>query len=312
MGSQLLLDVGLGDVARGATVARSSLRAVRRRPAALPVSSLLSPGADAALAAVPAPQVAWARSAWAVHHMTVEAIAEVLCVQASVVDLLLSAGRADRAPTGSVYDRLPWPDDAMAVLQTAAASGVQRPRAVGEKNPRAKLTAQQVLEIRCAVVYDGESVASVAEALGLHHSSVQDLCRGITWRHVGGPLLGASQEADEPIDTGTGRLQRLDASGAVLGTWPSVRAAEVATGVPRELIAAAANRGQGEWRYEPGRREPSALDAPTDEYDEEAGGFAHQPWAPLSGAGSTFEAMVRSRRVRVLAAKGGRPADGGE
>lgn len=258
---------------------------------------------DAQLAAVPVEQVAWARSAWAVHHMPAEEVAAALGLERAVLDQVLSAGRPDRPEaTGSVYDRIPWPPDAAAALQAAASSGRERLASVGEKNVRAKLTAEQVVEIRRRVVDDGESVASVAEELGLHHSSVQDLCRGVTWRHVGGPLLGAQQEVeDREIAVGTGRLQRLGPGGQVVATYRSVAAAEADSGVDRVNIAADANGAAIEWRYEPGMAVD--LDARPPEWMDEMGCdvvLAGASWAPITGPGTTYEQLSRPVHRRLL------------
>lgn len=300
----------LGHAVEAPAVAVHDAAAARRRRVAMAeqqartsVPYLFAPEDDAQLAAVPVEQVAWARRAWAVHHMPADEIAVVLGLGRMVLDQLLSAGRPDRPEaTGSVYDRIPWPPDAAAALAAAANSGRERLASIGEKNVRAKLTAEQVVEIRRRVVDDGESVASIADELGLHHSSVQDLCRGVTWRHIGGPLLGAPQEVENrEVSAGTGRLQRLGPCGQVLATYRSVAAAEADSGVDRVLIAADANGAAIEWRYEPGMAVD--LDARPPEWLEDMGCdivLAGESWAPITGPGTTHEQLSRPVRRQLV------------
>jgi len=282
--------------AHDAAAARRRRAAMAEQQTRLVGPFLFDLEADAQLAAVPVEQVAWARSAWAVHHLPPDDIATVLGLDRAVIDQVLSAGRPDRPEaTGCVYDRIPWPADTAAALQMAASSGRERLASVGEKNVRAKLTAEQVVEIRRRVCDDGEKVASIADELGLHHSSVQDLCRGITWRHVGGPLLGTPPEVeDREIAAGTGRLQRLGSDGQVLATYRSVAAAEADTGIDRVIIAADANGTAAEWRYEPGMSVD--VDARPPDWLEDMGCdvvLAGQSWAPITGPGTTYEQLSR-------------------
>jgi hypothetical protein len=57
----------------------------------------------------------------------------------------------------------------------------------GELHPMARLTAEQVLDIRHRR-HRGENSAMLAKAYGLSRGGVACICSGKTWTHVGGPL----------------------------------------------------------------------------------------------------------------------------
>ncbi len=58
----------------------------------------------------------------------------------------------------------------------------------GERNPRAKLTEEQVVEIRTLNAQDVPRT-EIAERFGLHPMSVARIVRGDAWTHASGPLV---------------------------------------------------------------------------------------------------------------------------
>ena len=53
----------------------------------------------------------------------------------------------------------------------------------GERHPYAKLDSKKVLSIR-KLSQDGVSQKRLAKMFGVHKSSVQDILKGIAWKHV--------------------------------------------------------------------------------------------------------------------------------
>jgi HNH endonuclease len=60
-------------------------------------------------------------------------------------------------------------------------------KARGERNPRARVTADQVLEIRRRFAA-GERKASLCRAFGVGFCAITSIVTGLTWKHVPGPL----------------------------------------------------------------------------------------------------------------------------
>lgn len=54
----------------------------------------------------------------------------------------------------------------------------------GERNPSAKLTSADVLEIRLRHRKGGESQASLAEEFGIGRTAISNIINGKTWRHA--------------------------------------------------------------------------------------------------------------------------------
>ena len=73
---------------------------------------------------------------------------------------------------------------------TARASTIEIPRPggnaarTGARNPNARLTPEAVTWIR-EVHGQGRTVAEMARELGVHHSTVSDVVRGVSWRPAG-------------------------------------------------------------------------------------------------------------------------------
>jgi uncharacterized protein YjcR len=65
--------------------------------------------------------------------------------------------------------------------------GVEGRRTIGEHNPRAKLTAAQVLEIRERYAAGGIDQTALAAEYGVEQTAISALLRRETWTHVGGP-----------------------------------------------------------------------------------------------------------------------------
>jgi hypothetical protein len=65
-------------------------------------------------------------------------------------------------------------------------------RARGEVHVRSKLTEVSVLEIRNRFAA-GENAVSLAREFGMTKSGIAQVTRGITWKHVGGPVLRLTQ-----------------------------------------------------------------------------------------------------------------------
>lgn len=61
----------------------------------------------------------------------------------------------------------------------------------GEKNPSAKLTAQQVLEIRAIWEKREMSLSQIAAHYKVSVTTIQDICHRRTWKHLPEELIGA-------------------------------------------------------------------------------------------------------------------------
>lgn len=212
---------------------------------------------EASLAVVPAAQVRWARLQWALERRPVREIAAALGTDEREVWRILHGGRGGKLAAG-VYAAMPWPAEALAVLEALDRGGavVDTPR--GHQVPTAKLTQERVRYIREQYRIHGRSANSLAQELGLHHSTVLEIVRGVSWRHVPasdgacGPSVALVAEPEAPPlpQPITGRLEWLDEGGTVLAVFGTIRDAERASGEDRLAIAAAANAGKGRWRYE--------------------------------------------------------------
>lgn len=66
-------------------------------------------------------------------------------------------------------------------------------RAKGESVCGAKLTADEVIEIRRRF-HDGESQQSIADSFGITREGVGRVTQGKTWKHVGGPVIICDNE----------------------------------------------------------------------------------------------------------------------
>lgn len=67
----------------------------------------------------------------------------------------------------------------------------------GEGHALAKLTDQKVRGIHARVLA-GESCAKVARDLGIHVRTVEDICHGRSWKHLGLPPIPPRRGAKKP------------------------------------------------------------------------------------------------------------------
>ena len=156
-----------------------------------------------------------------------------------------TAARCTMTPPAIAARRAAAADRPMRMRNSRAKRAPAPGLARGERVSTARLSEAAVVDIRAGWAA-GISQSELARRYGVHHSSVQDIVRGLSWRHVPDAAPDAEPEA---IDTGTGRIQQLDAQGTPVGTFACVRHAELATGADRHVIAAACNACTGiGWR----------------------------------------------------------------
>lgn len=63
---------------------------------------------------------------------------------------------------------------------------------LGEWNPFAKLTDAQVIQIRERRA-SGETLSSIAKEFGCSEGNIMDIARGLSWKHVGGPIVARGE-----------------------------------------------------------------------------------------------------------------------
>jgi hypothetical protein len=76
----------------------------------------------------------------------------------------------------------------------------------GESNPRARLSAAQVSELRARVAA-GERYEQLAEEYGHSYNAVYLAVRGFTWKHLPDPVVITNKEKQESIRKGTADLK---------------------------------------------------------------------------------------------------------
>lgn len=90
----------------------------------------------------------------------------------------------------------------------------------GEQHPFAKLTEQDVLNIRVFYNSGDKTLLQLSQIFGVSTSSVGDVVKGITWKHVGGPIYtsdghacGERQHLAKLTTTDIIHIRELHASG---------------------------------------------------------------------------------------------------
>ena len=67
---------------------------------------------------------------------------------------------------------------------------------LGEKNPQAILTSPEVVDIRYRRAH-GESVSDIAKVYGLTYALISGVVRGVSWKHVEGPITVVGRKVTE-------------------------------------------------------------------------------------------------------------------
>ena len=67
----------------------------------------------------------------------------------------------------------------------------------GDRNPSAKLTEVQVVEIRHRYASGSISLRALADEYGVAKTLVYDIVRGELWTHVGGPIKGVDYSTND-------------------------------------------------------------------------------------------------------------------
>ena len=67
---------------------------------------------------------------------------------------------------------------------------------LGEKNPMAILTTREVADIRARRA-QGESVSGIAKVYGLTYALISGVVRGVSWKHVDGPITIVGRKVTE-------------------------------------------------------------------------------------------------------------------
>ena len=70
----------------------------------------------------------------------------------------------------------------------------------GEKNPAAKLTEDKVIALRESSA-KGEAYASLGRRFGISLVMARNIATGRSWKHVGGPIIGARPMGRRPSST---------------------------------------------------------------------------------------------------------------
>lgn len=198
--------------------------------------------------------VAAVRILWACGRLSARSIAGLLPdVSAQAARRMVRSGRPDvpDAEWSPVYAAMPWPKQALQVLEAMRQA---QPKAYNTRG--GGIDQQAVLAIRERAAA-GESTRSLARSFGCSQPTVTRIVRRQRHEHLPATPaeldllaergLTVMQEAERAVQT-TGRI--IGPDGRV---HPSVRAAEVASGLDRMALARELSRGT-QWRYELGEQ----------------------------------------------------------
>lgn len=78
----------------------------------------------------------------------------------------------------------------------------------GEWNPCSKLTDAQVIEIRERRAA-GETLRALAEEFGCSEGNIMDIVRGLSWKHIGGPISPKKTMAEYKAKLDTSQIREL-------------------------------------------------------------------------------------------------------
>lgn len=112
---------------------------------------------------------------------------------------------------------------------------------IGERNPRANLTEQQVLEIRERHAAGGVTIVEIAKEYDAGETVIAYLLQGKSWSHVSGPLMTPRQKQKLSDDDVRAIRRRYPVEGRAIASEYGISPQTVygiATGRKRQKVAA--------------------------------------------------------------------------